>query len=508
MPFFAARRGPYNLPHGDVSHRTGVEPGRSCGKPARGYCTACARIQRFLSRPSARSFESAPVGGPAGQSNYFNGAATLATSLPAETLLERLLAVESKLGRVRGERFGPRTIDLDLLLYGEQVIESATLQVPHPRLSERRFVLAPAAEIAGPMRVPTIANPKGSVSIATLADRLPPPAPGELGLRVITSTVRIERHVREVQRSGRRVGLVPTMGALHAGHSEPGPRGATNGRITSWRRSSSIRPNSDRTRTSPNIRARSTPTCRRSRSRLPRGVCSRRRGNVSARRDDDGRAPGRRKPLEGVCRPGHFRGVATIVLKLFHLVPADVAYFGQKDFQQALVIRRMVGDLNVPIEFVVCPTVREADGLAMSSRNRYLSPAERQQALALSRALRQAEQSIQRAKPRAAESSRRCGNATPRPGSQHRLRGPGRSGHAGRSSTRRRANCGAHRLPSRNYAADRQPPARPDITGPSRDHRVRSVLFYIPAELAGYPVFGVGWLLGVWLAVSLAILGW
>jgi len=78
------------------------------------------------------------------------------------------------------------------------------------------------------------------------------------------------------------------------------------------------------------------------------------------------------------------------VLKLFHLVPADVAYFGRKDFQQTRVIETMVEDLDVPIRIEVCPTVREADGLAMSSRNRYLSAAERQQALAVSRSLRRA----------------------------------------------------------------------------------------------------------------------
>jgi pantoate--beta-alanine ligase len=100
------------------------------------------------------------------------------------------------------------------------------------------------------------------------------------------------------------------------------------------------------------------------------------------------------QPLEGVCRDGHLRGVATVVLKLFHLIPADFACFGQKDYQQLLVIRRMVADLALPIEIVACPTVREADGLAMSSRNRYLSPAERQQALALSRALERAQQLV------------------------------------------------------------------------------------------------------------------
>jgi pantoate--beta-alanine ligase len=98
--------------------------------------------------------------------------------------------------------------------------------------------------------------------------------------------------------------------------------------------------------------------------------------------------------LEGESRPGHFTGVATVVTKLFNMVGPDVAWFGQKDAQQALVIRKLVRDLNMPVRVQVAPTVREPDGLAMSSRNAYLDGADRERASALSRALAAAEQAV------------------------------------------------------------------------------------------------------------------
>ncbi|MCK4293166.1 MAG: pantoate--beta-alanine ligase [Planctomycetes bacterium] len=114
------------------------------------------------------------------------------------------------------------------------------------------------------------------------------------------------------------------------------------------------------------------------------------------------------KLSEGLCgafRPGHFRGVTTVCAKLFNIVPADVAYLGQKDAQQAIVIKRMVADLNIPLEIAVCPTVREEDGLAVSSRNKYLSAQQRKDAAVIYKSLQKCKKMIEEGATNAKEIS-------------------------------------------------------------------------------------------------------
>lgn len=189
--------------------------------------------------------------------------------------------------------------------------------------------------------------------------------------------------VKRVRRDGKTVGFVPTMGALHEGHLSlvRASKSECDWTIVSiFVNPSQFGPSED-FQTYPRtleVDLKMLGTC---------GV-----DLVFAPQRGDVYPPGYAtwvevgsvaEPLEGQCRPGHFRGVATVVLKLLNMVAPDAAYFGQKDFQQALVVRRMVEDLNVPVAIRVCPIVREPDGLAMSSRNRYLSPQARQKAVVL-----------------------------------------------------------------------------------------------------------------------------
>lgn len=205
--------------------------------------------------------------------------------------------------------------------------------------------------------------------------------------RIITTVAELRGALDGVRRKGKRIGLVPTMGALHEGHMSLVRTGLAECDytvVTIFVNPSQFGPQED-FRQYP--RTLQSDLDALSRCGVPLVFAPPEEEVYPAGFDtwvEVGAAAAR---WEGECRPGHFRGVTTVVLKLLNMAGPHVAYFGQKDYQQALVIRRMVEDLNVPTEIRVCPTVREPDGLAMSSRNSYLGPDARRRALVLWKSL-------------------------------------------------------------------------------------------------------------------------
>jgi pantoate--beta-alanine ligase len=192
---------------------------------------------------------------------------------------------------------------------------------------------------------------------------------------------------RAARRTGKRLGFVPTMGALHEGHLSlvRAARSSCDALAASiFVNPTQFAPNEDL--------AKYPRSFERDRELLEReGVELLFAPSVEEMYPAGAvtwvTVEGLSDKLDGRSRPGHFRGVATVVAKLFHIVEPDAAFFGQKDAAQVAIIRRMVRDLNLPTEIVVCPIVRESDGLAMSSRNAYLDADQRKRALALHRAL-------------------------------------------------------------------------------------------------------------------------
>lgn len=195
------------------------------------------------------------------------------------------------------------------------------------------------------------------------------------------------RAIRQAQADGRRVGVVPTMGALHEGHLSlirTCHESCEYSAVTIFVNPTQFGPGEDLAKYPERFEADAD-------------LCTSRGVNLLFAPTVETMYPGGERTTihvsgltDGLCgphRPRHFDGVATVVAKLFHILPADAAFFGEKDYQQLAVIRAMVQDLNIPTEIVGCPIVREADGLAMSSRNAHLSPETRKQATSLSRAL-------------------------------------------------------------------------------------------------------------------------
>lgn len=206
-------------------------------------------------------------------------------------------------------------------------------------------------------------------------------------MQTIKTIAELRHTLAQARRGGIRVGFVPTMGYLHDGHLAL--VGASRAQcevtvVSIFVNPTQFGPNEDLS-TYPRDFLRDEKLCRDAGAAILFAPDAQ---EVYPTQFETYVESGElAKPLCGVFRPGHFRGVATVVCKLFNMVQPDIAFFGQKDFQQCAVVRRMVIDLNLPIEIITVPTVREPDGLAMSSRNRYLSEEERRRALSISRGL-------------------------------------------------------------------------------------------------------------------------
>ena len=224
-------------------------------------------------------------------------------------------------------------------------------------------------------------------------------------MRVVKTISAMQRLALQWRRSGLRVALVPTMGYLHAGHVSlvqrarkiAGPKGQVV--VSIYVNPTQFAPTEDLSRY-PRDFQRDQKLCREAGadvifyptdSQMYPGKAE---GDYSTYVVEENLS----RTMEGVSRPTHFRGVTTVCAKLFQIVLPDVAVFGAKDFQQAALMKRMVRDLNFPMKIVVAPTVRESDGLAMSSRNRYLDAEQRPQAVALWQAIQHAKAAVKKSK--------------------------------------------------------------------------------------------------------------
>jgi len=338
-----------------------------------------ARIERALARlaqvpgvvvvRTSPLHESALVGDGPPQGAFLNGVAELRTDLPAAALLAVCKQLEREAGReLPAAPNHPRPLDLDLLFVGEERHDTRDLVLPHPRWHERDFVARPLRELG--------------VDLATL--------PRHESLAVLTTPEDLVARCGAWLAGGCAIGLVPTMGSLHRGHASLLQRArAENDRVvaTVFVNPLQFGPQEDFAAYPRSLDA-DVAVCRAAGADVvfapsvaamyDPAFCS----HVAVGSAADG--------MEGALRPGHFAGVATVVARLFALTRPMRAYFGEKDAQQLAVVRRMARDLGFPLQIVPCPIVRDADGLALSSRNAYLGAADRAASPVLVHALRAA----------------------------------------------------------------------------------------------------------------------
>lgn len=316
--------------------------------------------------------ETEPQDCPAGSPRFINGVVKIKTVFNPRQLLERLGTIEKRLGRVRA-RGTPcrRPIDLDILFYGDRKIDAPGLKIPHPRLAERDFVLKPLKEIA-PGRIKSLAKK----------------------MKIISSIAQMRSFKLKESKKHKTIGFVPTMGCLHQGHLSlirQAKKDCHTCIVSIFVNPIQFGPKEDyskypRDLERDSILAKSAGCDCIFYPQVKNMYPERYLTYVNVEEITDG--------LCGAQRPGHFKGVATVLTKLFNIVQPDIAYFGQKDYQQALVIQKMVKDLNMPLRIKVMPIVRESDGLSMSSRNAYLNAQERLEAAVIYRALQKAKSEI------------------------------------------------------------------------------------------------------------------
>ncbi len=345
---------------------------------------------------TSQLYETEPVGYE-DQGPFLNMVAELNTDLSSRELLEVCQDLEDAAQRQREIVNGPRTLDLDILwIKGEETAEP-DLVVPHPRMFERGFVMIPLNDLdpklAGEWMQENL-NKEGNypgirhVGKLSLRKYSPPP--------IIDTKESLRQFTDAARKKGKSIGLVPTMGAMHEGHTSLIEHCKSENDVsivTVFVNPLQFNETAD-FKSYPRDMERDLETLEDFKTNLIFAPTQEEMYPEPANIDIS--IGTLTSELEGEYRPGHLEGVCTIVAKLFNIVGECRAYFGEKDYQQLLTIRKMVKDLDIPVEVIGCPTVREPEGLALSSRNVLLSLEEKEATPHLHNALLEGKELIEK----------------------------------------------------------------------------------------------------------------